>query len=85
VRVHPVASLGEVPERLAPVGRHLQTVGVAGVEGRRLDALAGALGEFGALRICPLADVAFPPPWWHHDGQGPLTSLLRWVDLEKER
>ena len=85
VRVHPVASLGEVPERLAPVGRHLQTVGVAGVEGRRLDALAGALGEVGALRICPLADVAFPPPWWHHDGQGPLTSLLRWVDLEKER
>jgi hypothetical protein len=80
-RVHPVADASAVPALLAPWRRHLQTVGVAGLE-HRLPGLAGELGAAGAVRICALDEVAFPPPWWHHDGRGPLTSLLRWVDLE---
>jgi hypothetical protein len=82
VRVHPVTDVHEAVKHLTPVGPHLQTVGVAGLDGARLEELANALGEIGAIRICPLGDVAFPPPWWHHDGQGPLRSLVRWVDLE---
>jgi hypothetical protein len=82
VRVHPVADVHEAARHLAIVGAHLQTVGVAGVSGERLERLADALGEIGAIRVCALSDVAFPPPWWHHDGQGPLRSLVRWVDLE---
>lgn len=81
LRVHPVPDAADVPALLAPWARHLQTVGVAGLGGR-LTQLAAALGAAGASRVCPLADVAFPPPWWHHDGQGPLRSLVRWVDLE---
>jgi hypothetical protein len=82
VRLHPVADTHDVPALLAPWRRHLQTVGVAGLEDG-LTGLAGALGALGAVRICPVAEMAFPPPWWHHDGRGPLTSLLRWADLEE--
>ena len=55
---------------------------VTGCTGTNLFSLAAGLGEIGAVRICALSAVPFPPPWWHHDGQGPLASLLRWVDLE---
>jgi hypothetical protein len=27
--------------------------------------------------------MAWPPPWWHHDGHPPLGELLRWCDLEE--
>ncbi|MSR35305.1 MAG: hypothetical protein EXR95_01505 [Gemmatimonadetes bacterium] len=81
VRVHPVDDARVVPALLERWRRHLQTVGVAGLDDR-LGEVAEGLGRAGATRICGLADVAFPPPWWHHDGRGPLTSLLRWVDLE---
>jgi len=33
------------------------------------------------IRIAPLDEVAFPPPWWHHDGRGPLDVLVERVDL----
>jgi hypothetical protein len=83
VRVHPVTDARDAARHLAPLGRHLQTVGVTGLSRARLEELADALGDVGASRICPLAAVPFPPPWWHHDGQGPLRALLRWVDLEE--
>jgi hypothetical protein len=82
VRVKPVARLDDVPglvERFAPV---LQTVGVAaGPDETR--ALAMALGRIGASRFAPLGRMAWPPPWWHHDGRPPLRELIRWVDLEE--
>ena len=81
VRVHPIADALSMPDLLESVGRHLQTVGVAGL-GERMEEVAAALGEVGAVRVCPLGEVPFPPPWWHHDGRGPLSVLLRWVDLE---
>lgn len=81
VRVHPVADARAAADLLAPARRHLQTVGVAGLGGRA-EAVADALARLGAARICALADMAFPPPWWHHDGRGPLRALLRWVDWE---
>jgi hypothetical protein len=82
VRLWPVADLGEVPSLLQPLGVHLQTVGITGA-GPRLEALAMALGRVGASRVTPFAAVPFPPPWWHHDGRGPLRDLVRWVDLEQ--
>ncbi|HEU4880707.1 MAG TPA: acyl-CoA reductase [Longimicrobium sp.] len=82
VRVKPVASLAEVPalvERFAPV---LQTVGIAaGADETR--ALATALARVGASRFTPLGKMAWPPPWWHHDGRSPLRELVRWADLEE--
>lgn len=83
VGLRPVADASAVADLVAPLGPHLQTVGVAGLEGR-LKAVAEALGRVGASRVVPFARVAFPPPWWHHDGRGPLLDLTRWVDLEGE-
>ena len=82
VRVVPVASLDEVAPRVERRGRHLQTVGYAGVEGDALERLADALARTGALRVVPLERVPFPPAWWRHDGRGPLEALVRWVELE---
>jgi hypothetical protein len=82
VVVRPVADASMLPKELGALGPHLQTVGVAGLVGR-LDAVTKALGEAGASRIAPFRAVPFPPPWWHHDGRGPLLDLVRWVDLER--
>lgn len=81
VRVKPVADAGVVPELVAPLGPHLQTVGVAGLAGRR-EELARELARVGVSRVAAFDAVPFPPPAWHHDGQGPLAALVRWVDLE---
>ena len=83
VRLHQIPDVVDVPALLQPLGRHLQSVGVAGL-GDRLDATARTLGRVGASRVVPFRSVAFPPPWWHHDGRGPLLDLLRWVDLEED-
>lgn len=82
VVVRPFRTLDELYARLAPAGPHLQTVGAAGLD-ERLEELAGALGRIGVSRVAPFEAVPFPPPWWHHDGRGPLRDLVRWVDLEE--
>lgn len=79
-RIRPVRDLEVVADLLRPIRDHLQTVGLAG-GGDREDQLLEAWARAGACRISRLSDVPFPPPWWHHDGQGPLSVLLRWVDL----
>lgn len=82
VRVIPVPDVGELPARLRPLGAHLQTVGLAGCGAVRSRELADALAHVGASRVTSFGDVPFPPPWWHHDGRGPLRALVRWTDLE---
>jgi hypothetical protein len=81
VRVCPLRDAGELPKLLAPAAGHLQTLADGGF-GARLEALAAACGQVGVSRVTPLARVAFPPPWWHHDGRGSLIDLVRWVGLE---
>ncbi len=81
VRVKPVGDVLDVPRLVAPFGRHLQSVGVAGC-GSRLEALASDLAGVGVSRVAGFDAIPFPAPWWHHDGQGPLGVLLRWMDLE---
>ena len=84
VRLVPISDAMMVPERLRPMAAHLQTLGVAGC-GEQLGPLANAMAEVGVTRITPFDRVAFPPPWWHHDGEGPLTALVKWVELESPR
>lgn len=81
LRLKPLTDLLRLPGLLEPVARHLQTVGLAGAGGRAAE-VAEALARIGASRITSFRDVPFPPPWWHHDGQGALAVLLRWADLE---
>lgn len=83
VRLRVVGDVLEVPGLLTPISLHLQTVGVAGGVDA-VEALAAELGMLGACRVVPFRAVPFPPPWWHHDGRGPLRDLVRWVDLERE-
>lgn len=80
VRVRAIPDADALAELLGPLGPHLQSVGVAGLE-MRLERVARALGALGASRVAPFESVAFPPAWWHHDGRGPLVDLVRWVDL----
>jgi hypothetical protein len=82
VRVCPLRDAMDVATALAPFAAHLQTVGFVGL-GARLEPVARALGHLGASRVVPVGGMAFPPPWWHHDGRGPLLDLVRWVDLER--
>jgi hypothetical protein len=81
VRVKPIASLAEVPVLVAPLARWLQTVGIAALPDR-FDSIAAELGRLGVSRIASLADMAWPPPAWHHDGRPALTDLVRWCDWE---
>lgn len=81
VRVKPVERLEDVAGLVAPFAPVLQTVGVAAAPDE-VRALALALGRAGASRFAPLGRMAWPPPWWHHDGRPPLRDLVRWVDLE---
>jgi hypothetical protein len=80
--VRPLASLEALPAALEPGRAHLQTLGVAGVDGQRRRGLGIELARLGASRIVPFRAVPFPPPWWHHDGRGPLADLVRWADVE---
>lgn len=80
--VRSIPSLDDILEQVRPFGRFLQTVGVAGLLPQDLVSAAARLGEAGASRVVPLSAMPWPPPTWHHDGRGPLSELVRWVDLE---
>jgi hypothetical protein len=82
-RVVPVRSVEEVLRIVGPFRRHLQTVGVAGLDPDALHRLAEGLARLGAARVAPLEAAPWPPPWWHHDGLGPLRALVRWTDVEE--
>jgi hypothetical protein len=83
VRVKPVRDADEVAGLVSEHARRLQTVGV-GASPERTEALAAAFGRMGASRVVPLGRMAWPPPWWHHDGHPPLRDLVRWCDLERD-
>jgi hypothetical protein len=80
--VRPFRSVEDLLGRLESVGPHLQTVGTAGL-GDRLVEVAESVGRLGASRVTSFAAVPFPSPWWHHDGRGALSDLVRWTDLER--
>jgi hypothetical protein len=71
-----LASLAAVLEQESP---HLQSVGLAGL-GDAEEPVVKLMARLGATRMVRLRDMPFPPAWWHHDGQGPLRALVRWVE-----
>ncbi|HEX6746226.1 MAG TPA: acyl-CoA reductase [Longimicrobium sp.] len=81
VRVKPVPALAEIPALVREYAEVLQTVGVTASPDAAA-ALADALARLGASRIAPVGKMAWPPPWWHHDGRPPLRALVRWCDWE---
>jgi len=81
IRVHAVESLEEGVLGLQAWGPHLQTVGAAGL-GPERERILEILVRLGVSRVAELEGVAWPPAWWHHDGEGPLRALVRWTDVE---
>jgi hypothetical protein len=63
---------------LAPIRRHISTVGLHPVN---LDTVELAAG-LGAQRVCQIGQMQNPPLTWHHDGWPALSSLVRYVDVE---
>ena len=82
VRVKPLADVGEVPNLLRPVRRHLQTAGTA-LSPERRDRLAEALARLGVCRVCSVGEMPHPPLSWHHDGGFSLLPLLTWTNIEE--
>ena len=76
--VEAVDTVGEALRRVAPLSRHLQSVGIAGEVSTEL---AEALARAGASRLVPFGEMAFPLPWWTHDGGRPLREMVRWAEV----
>ncbi len=82
VRVQPVEALEGLPSVLEVQAELLQSVGLAADAARR-EGLAEAFARAGVSRVTTFERQPWPPPWWTHDGQGPLRVLVRWSSLEE--
>lgn len=82
-RVRPWADVEALMDRVRPSAPHLQSIGMTGL-GDRTEPISLALGRLGASRMTKPADMAFPPPWWLHDGRRPMEELVRWIELEAD-
>ena len=80
VQLKIVADLDGLRRALIPYRGVAQSLARAGFDGR-LEELAAVAAEGGVTRVAPFDRIAFPPPWWFHDGSRPLGELLRWVEL----
>lgn len=75
-RVHPVTDTGALVATLKPLRRHLAGVALAGF-GAEQPALARALRQLGASRVCEPGALQAPPLSWESEGRGVLASLAR--------
>jgi hypothetical protein len=83
VRIHPVADLAALPGALAGLAPHLAAVAIDGF-GANSPKAAELAASLGASRICAPGRMQAPPLGWHHDGQGVLTPLCRFSDVESD-
>ncbi len=82
VRVLPVDKVQDALSALVRWAPFLQTVGIAGLEGRAAEIIE-SLARLGVSRVASLGGVPWPRPRWHQDGFGPLRDLVRWTDVER--
>ncbi|MFW6120801.1 MAG: acyl-CoA reductase [Petrotogales bacterium] len=93
IRVKPIHDLMEIPTLVKPIGKFLQTVGVA-IPNKRLIPFADAMGQAGATNIRVIGGMTLQKIWEPWDGRFPLYELfehdhIRWVsintkDIDKE-
>jgi len=81
VRIHPLADFAELTAALRPLAPHLSAVALDGF-GPDTQTAARLVAHLGASRVCAPGRMQAPPLGWHHDGQGVLTPLCRFTDLE---
>jgi Acyl-CoA reductase (LuxC) len=83
VRVHPVADLAGLSAALGSLAPRLAAVAIDGF-GADSRSAAQRVAALGASRVCAPGRMQAPPLGWHHDGQGILTPLCRFSDLEAD-
>jgi len=93
IRVKPIPDIMDIPKLVKPIGRFLQTVGVA-IPNHRLLPFADALGRAGASNLRTVSSMTLQKSWEPGDGKFPLHQLfeqdnVHWVridtqDMEKE-
>jgi hypothetical protein len=86
IRVKPVDDIMEIPRRIKPLGRFLQTVGVA-IPMTRLLPFADALGEAGVTNIRTISGMTLQKAWEPWDGRFPLQELfehdgIHWTSID---
>lgn len=72
VRVHPLLSLGDLPDLLTPWAGRLQGAALLGEEAWRL---APRLAGLGVSRFAPPGELQSPDAAWHNGGIHPLAAL----------
>lgn len=82
IRVVPVSDPPTLLDALRPLGPWLAAVAIEGF-GDRTKALARALAELGASRLCRPGSLQSPPLSWPHAGRGVLLPLARLSELER--
>jgi hypothetical protein len=82
VRVVPTSGARALLDALAPSSAHLAAVALAGF-GDDGPALARALADLGASRLCAPGRLQGPPLAWHHDGGPVLIPVARFSDWEE--
>ncbi len=83
VMVSAADSIDSIESELARWRGRLQAVGTAGLEPEAERLVARAAGSAGASRVGPARSMAWPPPWWTHEGRGPLGALVDLVEWER--
>jgi hypothetical protein len=85
IKVKPVNDIMEIVTLIKPLGRFLQTVGVA-IPNDRIIPFADAIGEIGATNIRTISNMTLQKSWEPWDGRFPLQELfeldnIRWVSI----
>jgi len=75
LRLKPIASLEEVPPRLAGLGSWLEAAGVA-VSTDRLERVTAALTQAGVHRVCPIGTMQTPGLEWRQGGRPRVAEWL---------
>ncbi len=76
LRVHPVTSVDQLEEALAPLAAHLAGTALAGF-GESEPAIEQRLRSLGASRVCAPGELQSPPLDWPRDGLAALGSLAQ--------
>jgi hypothetical protein len=86
IRVKPVPDIMDIPRIVKPIGRFLQTVGVA-IPDNRLIPFADAMGKVGASNMRTVSSMTLQKSWEPWDGRFPLHELMEhdsihWVSID---
>jgi hypothetical protein len=84
LRIVPVADVAQALQKLQPIARHLQNIGL-GALGSELWQTAQQVARMGACRISEPGRMAEPSMMWRHDGEPCVARLVRWCDVEMHR